>query len=31
MYKKLYTSEIIDYVTHLAPFNNCLVREDFNT
>jgi hypothetical protein len=30
MYKKLYTSEIIDYITHLTPFNSCLIREDFN-
>jgi hypothetical protein len=30
MYKKLYTVEIIDYITYLAPLNNYLVKEDFN-
>jgi hypothetical protein len=31
MYKEPHTSEIIDYVAYLAPFNSCLVKEDFNT
>jgi hypothetical protein len=30
MYKEPHTPEIIDYVAHLAPFNSCLIREDFN-
>jgi hypothetical protein len=30
MYRESYTSEIIDYVAHLAPFSSCLVRGDFN-
>jgi hypothetical protein len=30
VYKESHTSEIIDYVTYLAPPSSCLVRGDFN-
>jgi hypothetical protein len=30
VYRELYTSEIIDYVAHLAPLSSCLVEGDFN-
>jgi hypothetical protein len=30
VYREPHTSEIIDYVAHLAPSSSCLVRGDFN-
>jgi hypothetical protein len=30
MYREPHTSEIIDYVAHLAPLSSCLVKKDFN-
>jgi hypothetical protein len=30
VYKKPHTSEIIDYVAHLAPLSSCLIKRDFN-